>query len=105
MVLVSCDYTRPMHVGALSIELYISGCSSLKQKRSRLKPLLIRLGKEFNVSAAEIDLNDLHRAAEIACVTVSNDPRHVQKMLETIPPWIERQRPDLQIVDYQIRMI
>lgn len=105
MVLVRYDYTRSMHIGALSIELHIPGCSSLKQKRSRLKPLLIRLGKEFNVSAAEIDLNDLHRAAEIACVSVSNDPRHVQRMLESIPPWIERQRPDLQIVDYQISMI
>lgn len=105
MVLVRYDYTRRMHIGALSIELHIPGCGSLKQKRSRLKPLLIRLGKEFNVSAAEIDLNDLHRAAEIACVAVSNDPRHIQSMLESIPPWIERQRPDLQIVDYQISMI
>ena len=94
-----------MHIGALSIELHIPGCASLKQKRSRLKPLLIRLGKEFNVSAAEIDLNDLHRAAEIACVSVSNDPRHVQSLLETIPPWIERNRPDLQIVDYQISLL
>jgi len=105
VVLVRYDYTRHMHIGALSIELHIPGCSSLKQKRSRLKPLLIRLGKEFNVSAAEIDLNDLHRSAEIACVAVSNDPRHIQGMLESIPPWIERQRPDMQIVDYQISML
>ena len=94
-----------MHVGALSIELHIPGSSSLKQKRSRLKPLVIRLGKEFNVSAAEVGLNDLHQSAEIACVAVSNDSRHLQQMLETIPPWIEKNRPDLQIVDTQITLL
>ncbi|MCJ7708279.1 MAG: DUF503 domain-containing protein, partial [Anaerolineales bacterium] len=47
-------YTGPMHVGALTLELRLPGCSSLKQKRSRLKPLLAALHREFNLSAAEI---------------------------------------------------
>ena len=87
------------------IDLHLPGCSSLKEKRSRLKPLLARLHREFNISAAEIGANDLHRSATIACVVVSNDGRHVQRVLESILAWIERNWPDLQIVDHQITML
>jgi uncharacterized protein YlxP (DUF503 family) len=94
-----------MHVGTITIELYLPGCDSLKQKRSRLKPLLARLHREFNISAAEIDHNDQHRAAVIACAIVSNDAKHIQRVLEKIPDWIEKFRPDMQVVDQQIMML
>jgi len=94
-----------MHVGTMTVELYLPGCDSLKQKRSLLKPLLARLHREFNISAAEIDLNDHHRAALIACAIVSNDAKHVQRVLEKIPNWIETYRPDLQVVDQHILML
>ncbi len=94
-----------MHVGTLLVELYIPGCSSLKQKRSALKPLLARLHKEFNISAAEIDHNDSHRSAMVACAIVSNDVKHVQRVLEKIPGWIEANRPDLQVVDQEMMLL
>jgi uncharacterized protein YlxP (DUF503 family) len=94
-----------MHVGAISLELYLPGCNSLKEKRSRLKPLLARLHKQFNVSAAEVDANDSHRTAVIACVVVSNNSQHVQQVLGSIPGWIEKNRPDLQLVDEQITLL
>jgi uncharacterized protein YlxP (DUF503 family) len=93
-----------MHVGTLTVELHLPGCDSLKQKRSRLKPLLARLHREFNISAAEVDHNDHHRAALIACAIVSNDVKHVQRVLEKIPEWIEKHRPDLQVVDHEITL-
>jgi hypothetical protein len=91
-----------MQVAAITLELYLPGCQSLKQKRSRLKPLLARLHKEFNVSAAEIDYLDSHRSSIIACVVVANDQRHVQRVLSKIPEWIENNRPDLQVVEEAI---
>lgn len=91
-----------MHVGTLLVELYLPGCSSLKHKRSALKPLLARLHKEFNLSVAEVDYNDRHRSAMIACAVVSNDVKHVQRVLEKIPGWIETHRPDLQVVDQEM---
>jgi uncharacterized protein YlxP (DUF503 family) len=94
-----------VHIGALTIDLHIPGCSSLKEKRSRLKPLLARLHREFNVSAAEIGANDQHRSASIACVVVSNDARHIQRVLESVLGWTERNRPDLQIIDHQISLL
>jgi len=35
---------------------------------------------------------------------VSNDARHAQRVLDGIPEWIERKRPDLQVVDHQISL-
>ena len=93
-----------MHVATLIVELHLPDCSSLKQKRSRLKPLLAQLHREFNVSAAEVGDNDLHRSAIVALAVVSNDARHAQRVLDGIPEWIERKRPDLQVVDHQISL-
>ena len=94
-----------MNVVALTLELHLPGCSSLKEKRGRLKPVLTALHREFNVSAAEIDHQDAHRTAVIACVVVSNSNRHGEQLLSGIPVWLERLRPDLQIVDHQLTVL
>ncbi len=91
-----------MHVHVLSLELHLPGCLSLKEKRSRLKPLLAALHKNFNVSAAEIDHQDAHQSAVLACAVISNSSKHGDKVLSKIPDWIERRFPDLQIVDDHI---
>ncbi|MCK5634108.1 MAG: DUF503 domain-containing protein, partial [Anaerolineales bacterium] len=82
-----------MHVAVVTIEIHLPGCNSLKEKRSKLKPLLARLQREFNISTAELEHNDVHRSAGIACAVVGNNDRHLQRMLEKIPGWIERHRP------------
>lgn len=94
-----------MHVGLLSVELRLPGCTSLKQKRSRLKPLLIALHREFNVSAAEVDRNDSHSLAFIACAVVANEASHVERLLAAIPSWIETHRPDMQVIDHQLQLL
>ncbi len=92
-----------MHVGVLSLELRLPGCTSLKQKRSRLKPLLAALHREFNISAAEIDRNDSHALAFVACAVVANEAAHVDRLLGAIPAWIESHRPDVQVIDHQVQ--
>ena len=94
-----------MHVVALTLELHLPGCTSLKEKRGRLKPLLAALHRQFNVTAAEIDHHDAHKSAVIACVVVSNNARHGEQLLSGIPGWVEQQRPDLQVVDHQLTVL
>jgi uncharacterized protein YlxP (DUF503 family) len=98
-------YTTIMHVAALTIELRLPGCRSLKEKRSRLKSLLANIHRHFNVSAAEVDHNDNWQFATIACVVVSNDQAHAQRVLDGIPSWIESRRPDLQVIDDEMMML
>ena len=94
-----------VHFGVLTIKLYLPGCASLKQKRGVLKPVLASLHKKFNVSAAEIGAHDYHQSAVLAVGLVSNSQQHIQPILEKIPDWIERNRPDVQIVDSEYNML
>jgi len=93
-----------MVIGACRVRLHLPGCSSLKEKRGRLKPLLARLRKEFNLATAEVDLNDVWQSAEIALVAVANDAGLVQAELQNTLRWIEHHRPDLEIDDTHIEL-
>lgn len=93
-----------MIIGACTVRLHLPGVLSLKEKRGRLKPILARLPKEFNLAAAEVDLHDVWQSAEIGLVTVSNDSGLVQSLLEKAVKWIEHNSPDVEVVDHQIEI-
>ena len=92
-------------VGLLTIELYIPGITSLKEKRGIVKPLVARIRKEFNVSAAEIEDQDQlgHTVLGIACVSASADYAHglLTEVAERVAAW----RLDAELVDYSIAML
>ena len=94
-----------MSIGLLTLHLRLPGCSSLKAKRSRLKPLLARLHREFNISAAEVDFQDKWQETLIACAVVSNDTRQNQRLLQLIIDWVERDWPDVDVISEQMEMI
>ncbi len=94
-----------MITGTCLIELHIEGNESLKGKRAVLKPLLARLHKEFNVSAAEVDHLDSWQSASIALACVANETAHVEQVLNHAVQWIEHNRPEVQVVDWQIELL
>ena len=94
-----------MTVGLLILHVHFPGCASLKEKRRRIKPLLNRLHREFNISVAEIDHQDVWQDATIACALVSNDHNHTQRSLQKIPRWIETYWPDVSLGSEQIEFI
>ncbi|RLD10409.1 MAG: DUF503 domain-containing protein [Chloroflexota bacterium] len=94
-----------MSLGLLTLHIQISGCSSLKEKRGRLKPLLARLHREFNVSVAELDYQDSWQNALIGCSLISSDHNHTQRSLQKIIHWIEKHRPDLYIIEEKIEIL
>jgi len=94
-----------MIIGAIRLKLHLPLCESLKDKRSRLKPLLERLRREFNVTTAETDWHDVWQTAEIAVVMVANDAGRVQSQLESVRRWIEHNRPEVEVVDSQMELI
>jgi uncharacterized protein YlxP (DUF503 family) len=94
-----------MGLGLLTLQIEIIGCKSLKEKRSRLKPLVVRLHREFNISVAEIDHNDAWQSAVIACALVSNSPKHSQRALQSVVEWVENYWPDVTIIDDHIEII
>jgi len=92
-------------IGVLSIHLHLPDCASLKEKRGRLKPLLARLHKAFNVSAAEMDLQDNWQETIIACGMVGKDRVHLQQSLQAVAHWVESNWPDMQVVRENLELI
>jgi uncharacterized protein len=70
-----------MHVLVRQWQLHLEGCHSLKEKRSRLKPLTAALRRTLNVSVAETGDQDLWQRAEIACAAVGSDRRVIEETL------------------------
>jgi uncharacterized protein YlxP (DUF503 family) len=70
-----------MHVLVRQWQLHLEGCHSLKEKRSRLKPLTAALRRALNVSVAETGEQDLWQRAEIACAAVGSDRRVIEETL------------------------
>jgi uncharacterized protein YlxP (DUF503 family) len=92
-------------VGLLTLEVYVPGITSLKEKRGIVKPLIARLRKQFNVSVAEIEDQDQlgHTALAVACVSASRDYAHglLTQVAESVAAW----RLDAELVDYQIELL
>lgn len=92
-------------IGLLSLHLRLPGCDSLKEKRSRLKPLLARLHKEFNLSVAEMDLQDKWRESVLGCAIVGNQRVPLEQSLQAVAKWVEQNWPDVEVYDEQIELI
>ena len=94
-----------MPIAVLTLHLHMPGCSSLKEKRSRVKPVLSRLHREYNVSTAEMDLQDVWQDSVIACVTISNDAAQNQRLLQQVIEFTERNWPDITLIDQHIEFV
>jgi len=83
-----------MVVGLLTIELFIPGSQSLKEKRAVLRRIKDRV-KKFNIAVSEVEHHDLWQRAGIAVVTVSTDRPHAERELAAVADEIERVEPGL----------
>ena len=92
-------------IGVLSIHLHIPACASLKEKRGRIKPLIARLHREFNVSAAEIGLHDKWQEAVIACAMIGNERGHLESALQSVAKWVEGHWTDGDVIEEKIEII
>jgi hypothetical protein len=92
-------------IGVLTIHLHLPACASLKQKRGRIKPFISRLHREFNVSVAEMDLQDKWDEAVIVCAMVGNDAAFLQSALQNMAKWIEANWSDGDVWDSKIEIV
>jgi uncharacterized protein YlxP (DUF503 family) len=94
-----------MAIGILSLHLTFPGCKSLKEKRSYLQPILKRLHREFNVSTAEVDLQDLWQESIISVAMINNNRVVLQRSFETIKEFMAHSWPDVYIADQQVEIL
>ncbi len=92
-------------IATLIIHLHLPGCGSLKEKRGTIKPLIARLRREFNLSVAEVGLQDQWQEAIIGCAMMGSDRAFLQSALQTVTRWVEANWRDGDIIEQKIEMI
>jgi uncharacterized protein YlxP (DUF503 family) len=94
-----------MHVGVCTIDLRLPGNGSLKDKRRVVKSIVARVTRQFNVSVAEVDDQDVWQRAVLGVACVSASASYAHGQLERVVRWIENQRLDVELLDYEIEML
>lgn len=94
-----------MHVGILTLSLYLPDCHSLKEKRGRIKTIIARLRKEFNVSVAEYNHQDAWHSCQLLIACAASDGVIAEKTLEQVIAFYESHWPDLPLTDEKIEII
>jgi uncharacterized protein YlxP (DUF503 family) len=94
-----------MPIGILTIHLHLPGCASLKEKRGRLKPVMARLHRVFNLSIAEMDRQDQWQESVIACALVSNQKSFIHSVFDIVAIDIEKNSSNVQLLDNKIEII
>ena len=88
-----------MHAAAVRYELRLEGPRSLKDKRRIIKPLLEGIRRKFNVSAAEVDFQDLTQRATIAIAIVSESSFQISKIQRQVERFI-MSNPEVEIIGF-----
>ncbi len=73
----------------MQIEIRIEDSFTLKDKRRVLKSLIERTKRNFNVSIAEVDNNEIVNFATLGLSTVSNSTRFIDEVFDKILGFLE----------------
>lgn len=93
-----------MIIGACSIKLMIFESNSLKDKRHIIKSIIGKIQSRFNVSIAEIDLNDSWKTSIIGFVCVTNDTNHANQIISKVLKFIDGDSR-VEIIDHNIEIM
>ncbi|MXZ40312.1 MAG: DUF503 domain-containing protein [Caldilineaceae bacterium SB0662_bin_9] len=99
------DDENTVSVGLLTLELYLGGTTSLKEKRSRVAPVVRRIRTKFNASVCESDAQDVLTRAELSVVVVSTNDSHVHSQLQAVLNWVLDARLDVEVLDSHVELI
>jgi uncharacterized protein YlxP (DUF503 family) len=94
-----------MFIGSLTLQLRLSQCHSLKDKRSIVKSVVAKLRNEFNVSVAEVAEQDRWQTAVIGVACVSGDTRYAREQLQAVVDWVYDNRPDVDVTLAEIEVL
>lgn len=78
-----------MIIGVCTVKIRIFEANSLKEKRQVIKSLMGRLKSRFNISIAEVGLNDSWQTGEIAFSLITNDSNHAREVISKVINFID----------------
>lgn len=89
-----------MIVGLLQIDLFLQGCTSLKEKRQVVKSIIRKVQSKYNVSVSEVDYQDLWQRATVGIACVTETGLEAEKTFRNIEAFVEKLNK-AQIIDSQ----
>ena len=92
-----------MNVLILKIKIYSPWVHSLKEKRMVVKSILGKLKNKFNVSAAEVDAQDIHQTIVIGIASVIAHQAQADSMEEEIIRFVE-ENTDGEILEIDVEV-
>lgn len=92
-----------MVIGVLKIELLIPGVNSLKEKRRVLRSLKDKLRNNFNISVAEINMQDKWQRAVLGAAGINADKKYLNGQLDKVIDFVENFR-GVEMVDYEMEL-
>ncbi|NFM47014.1 DUF503 domain-containing protein [Clostridium botulinum] len=78
-----------MIIGTAKIHLYANWIHSLKEKRMIVKSVISKTKNKFNVSIAEIEMQDVHQSIVIGIACVSNSTKQADSIIQNVVNYIE----------------
>ena len=85
-------------------DLHLPGCRGLKEKRMIVKSLKTRIRNDFQVSAAEVDGQDLLQRARIGVAAVGPEQAPLDALLQHVLRFVE-ENLDGEILGYRNEFI
>jgi uncharacterized protein YlxP (DUF503 family) len=77
-----------MHVLALSVELHLPECRSLKAKRATLKPIIEGARRRYGVAVAETAHQNTWQRSQVAVAVVSGSASHATEVMDEVERYI-----------------
>ncbi len=93
-----------MVIGVCTIELSLPAAFSLKDKRQVLQSLIRRLHNAYNISVAEVDLQDSVQAAVLGVACVTTEAAYAHGLLTKVVSAIEQMRLDAVLANFRIEL-
>lgn len=84
----------------MECEFFIPNAHSLKEKRAVLKSMLTRSKQKFNVSAAEVDHQNVWQRTRIAFAIVSSSKEMADKEMDQVLQYLES-NPEWECLEIQ----
>lgn len=78
-----------MIIARCTISMRASWVHSLKEKRTIVKSLCSKVRNKFNVSIAEIDMQDMHQSIVIGIAAIAGDSAHADSITDNVINFIE----------------
>ena len=90
-----------MIIGVCTLDFFLPGCSSLKQKRMFLRSIKEKLRNKHNVAVAEVEFQDVWQRARIGLTSVSTDKAILDSTFQAVLRMAERS-PDAKLLDFGV---